>query len=179
MFKFKRGNLVRVGNSKISAVVEYSYAEKYGAQFESDNRLYSLISLSNGHSSFWHNEEELTLIDEGGEHLIVQAQKTLEEKVKLDTDLSYILTKLESGELSSASILYLFNLIGFESHFETTGEWSVLLTEWFYFYPLFLHIFKSRTLDEALSGLNRASIGRLNIEAVFEAFQEELKKQEN
>lgn len=82
--KFKRGNLVKVlvghqiwsnkeGTTDISpedvgrsAIIEYSYAEKYGG---SDVDSYSIIWCDTGGSLAWKRTNELELINEGGEHL--------------------------------------------------------------------------------------------------------------
>lgn len=92
--KFKRGNLVRIlvghevwSNKKgvtdilpndvgRKAIVEYSYAEKFGGNNVND---YSLMWQDNGSSFSWKSTNELELIDEGGEYLFDEV------KAKMDT----------------------------------------------------------------------------------------------
>ena len=99
--KFKRGNLVKVlvgsivwtlakngvetivqdirpGDVGRKAVIEYSYADRFGGNNVDS---YSVIFLDTGNSLAWKRTNELELVEEGGEHLFEEASKILEAKV--------------------------------------------------------------------------------------------------
>jgi hypothetical protein len=75
--KFRRGDLVKIADdlgptmshfrSGMRAVVEYSYAEKYGGN---DNKSYSLHVEGTGSSS-WYKEYQLIMIAQSGFHAAV------------------------------------------------------------------------------------------------------------
>ena len=155
--KFKRGNLVKVlighqiwqnedGNVKFkdispesvgkTAIVEYSYHEKYGHGSVND---YSIMWTDTGYTVAWKTDRELELVDDGGEHLFAECLKKKEELLKNDTDFAHIVKTWEEkkGELSSTSILFLFEKIGHKSSFLTNGEYFVLQSEWSVFYSLY------------------------------------------
>ncbi len=155
--KFKRGNLVRVlqghmlwtnENGKVTwhdispetvgkqAIVEYSYKERYGGN---DVDSYSIMWMDTGHTLAWKHTNELELIDEGGEHLFVEAQAKAFIESSLNTDLQHIVNTWEGkkGKLSSETILFLFDKIGYKSSFHSNGEFYVLQRDWFYLYELF------------------------------------------
>lgn len=183
--KFKRGNLVRVitgfpvwdssegvvdmepENVGMLAIINYSYAEKYGG---SDTDSYSIIWLDNGSSLAWKNEGELELVDEGGEHLFGEAALNREKVSRQATDIGYIAKNLEEGNLSSQSVLYLFNLIGYKSKSLSNGEFFTLWDEWWSLHPYFVHIRNSDTLEEAKSVFSKRGLENLDIERVWNAF---------
>lgn len=174
--KFKRGNLVHIAKdlphyqshfeSDVDVIIEYSYADMYGG---SDTTSYSVIFPDDGHSVAWYKEDQLTLIDEGGEYLIEQAAENKKNVSKRNKDIEYIKKNL-SGGLGSESILYLFSLIGYESRLSRTGEFFHLFDEWLFFYPIFKHILKSNSLDEAKIIPELKEDHQLDIEKMFNAF---------
>lgn len=182
--KFKRGNLVRVlvgqqvhtnkGIEDISpedvgreAIIEYSYAEEYGGD---DINSYSIIFLDDGSSLAWKSTNELEFIDKGGSRLFKQAKGNRKKISKQNTDIKYILEHLEEDGLSSESILYLFNLIGFKSSFLKNGEFFILFSDWHKTYNWFVHIKNSKTIEEAKSIFTDKGLSTLTIDKVFNAF---------
>jgi hypothetical protein len=183
--KFKRGSLVEVlvghqiwssedGVQDMSpkdvgrkAIIEYSYAEKYGGN---DVDSYSIIWQDTGSSLAWKRANELKLIDEGGEHLFEEAKKNRERISEQNTDINYIVSKLDDGSLSSESILLLFDMIGHNTSFHRNGEFFVLFSDWKQLHPVFLHIKNADTLEEAQSIFTEEGRSRYNIQKVYDAF---------
>lgn len=184
--KFKRGNLVEVlvghqiwgskeGVQDISpvdvgrkAIIEYSYAEKYGG---SDVDSYSIIWQDTGSSLAWKRTNELKLIDEGGEYLFDEAKKNRERISEQNTDINYIVSKLDEGSLSSESILLLFDMLGHNTSFHRNGEFFVLFSDWQQLHPVFVHIKNAETLDDAKSIFTEEGQNKYNIEKVYDAFK--------
>jgi len=160
---FNRGNLVEllVGHqvygyeNKIielhpeligkKAVIEYSYAEKFGGN---NINSYSIIFQETGNSSAWKKPYELKFIEKGGEHLLDAAKKVRKELSKKHKSPSYILDLLETGEFNSESILFLFEIFGYESSFNKNGEFFMLHRDWELLHPVFTLIKKAETLEE-------------------------------
>lgn len=81
MQKFTRGNLVRIaddlGESMShfekgkNAVILYSYKDEYGGH---NDKEYGVIFPDNGREVSWYHEHQLTLLEEGGEHLVKEAK---------------------------------------------------------------------------------------------------------
>ena len=183
--KFKRGNLVKVlvghqiwsnkeGVTDISpkdvgrfAIIDFSYAERYGGNNVDS---YSIIWCDTGESLAWKYTHELELIDEGGEYLFEQAKQNREKISKQNTDINYILSKLDEGALSSESILFLFEKLGFESSFNHNGEFFCLFNDWEKLRPAFVHIKNSKTLEEAKSFFTETWLKKFNVEKVFNEF---------
>jgi hypothetical protein len=90
--KFKRGNLVKVlvghqvwsskegvidiapQNVGRKAIIDYSYAEKYGNGKPSKNNKYAIVWADTGSSEAWKDDDELELIEDGGEYLFAEAK---------------------------------------------------------------------------------------------------------
>jgi len=183
--KYKRGNKVKVlfghpvwGNGKAvtdmcpdevgkEAIIVGSYADQYGGDNISD---YTIMFLETGNRVSWKDEKQLEFIDEGGEHLFEQAKINRDRISEQNKDINFILSKLDIGELSGESIMMLFDLIGYDSAFKRNGEFYVLHAEWSRLHPVFVHIKKSKTLDEAKSIFTDVGLDRYNVEKVFDAF---------
>lgn len=147
--KFKRGNLVKYTRKENVAygfdgiallmkekitihkvIIEGSYADLYGGDNIED---YSVIFLDTGNSLAWVEEEELELLEEGGEYLLEQAKENRELILKRNTDLKLIKANFNNNlkdGLSSNTVLYLFNKIGFDSSFNRNGEYFILWESW-------------------------------------------------
>ena len=176
--KFKRGNLVHIAKdlgecmshfeNDFDAIILGSYSDLYGGN---DTNSYSIMVKETGNSISWYYESQMTLIDEGGEHLIVEAKKKRDEVSAKNKDLKYILSILEKGNLSSESILILFDLLGFKSSFLRNGEFYCLYSDWSILYPVFYHIFISDSLDQAKSIFKPESADKFNVEATYNAFK--------
>lgn len=176
--KFKRGNLVRIAKNLGSmmshfdndkdAIIVGSYADQFGGD---NTKSYTLMFVDTGGKCSWYQEHQLTLIDEGGEHLFEQAEKNRKCISEQDTNLSYILSNLDGG-LSSESILLLFDMLGYNTSFHSNGEYFVLFSDWYKLYPVFAHIKNSKTLEEAKSGFTKEGQEKFNVEKVYTAFKE-------
>ena len=150
------------------AIIVGSYADEFGG---SDTKSYIVMFLDTGCESGWYEEHQLTLIDEGGEHLFEEAEKNRKRILEQDNDINYIVSKLDEGSLSSESILLLFDMLGHDTSFHKNGEFFVLFSDWQQLYPVFLHIKNAKTLEEAESILTEEGRGKYNIQKVFEAFK--------
>lgn len=183
--KFKRGNLVEIlvghqiwsskeGVTDISlndigktAIIEYSYAEKFGGN---DVDSYSIIWMDTGGSLAWKKTSEMKLLDEGGDHLFEQASANRKRLSEQNKDINYIKQHLDEGKLSSESILFLFDMLGFKSSFLINGEFYSLFNDWQNLHPIFVHIKNSKTIDEAKEIFKPAALLALNVGKVYEAF---------
>ena len=141
--KFKRGNLVRVlvghqipDDVGKTALIKYSYNDKYGGGNVDD---YSIMWTDTGGTVAWKRTNELELIDEGGEHLFAECLVKREAISKANTDIKQIVENwiAKEGKLSSETILFLFDKIGYKSSFLQNGEFYVLFADWGNLYPLF------------------------------------------
>ena len=167
--KFKRGNLVKVlvghqiwsnkeGGKDISpedvgrtAIIEGSYADLYGG----NNRdSYSIIWTDTGGSLAWKSNNELELINEGGEHLFAEAKSNRELLSKSNTDLNQIVKNWgeKGGKLSSETILFLFDKIGYNCSFLRNGEYYALFNSWANLYPLFDLIMTAK-IEQDVTGI--------------------------
>lgn len=176
--KFKRGNLVRINeelDSSMShfpcgrdAIIIGSYADKCGG---GNTGSYTLMFPDTGGQVSWYREDQLTLIDEGGEHLIEEAKMVSDRIYKEKTDIAFLASGIDSGELSSDSILFLFDMLGFDSESNRNGEYFALFFEWTKLQPAFLHIKNSKSLEEARSMFTEDVLLKYNIEKVYYAFK--------
>ena len=157
--KFKRGNLVK-GIMKDSLfgrsfdgkeekplpndnygremIILASYDEKYGGGLTNE---YEVMYPETGGTMAWVYDDEIELIDEGGEHLIEEAERKGEELHKLHTDYEWIRDNIDKN-LWSDTILFLFNKVGFNSAFNSNGEFIVLYSDWECLKPIFYCLFK-------------------------------------
>lgn len=153
MQRLKRGNKVKVlkgheiltsawGVIDISpeiigkeAVIIGSYADQYGGD---DHKQYTIMFLENGSEVSWFNENDLELLEEGGENLIEQGQAIKDAIKKENTDLPTIVKNwtTKKSQQSSDTILYLFNKIGYNRSLGR-GDFYQLFSEWKKAYPLF------------------------------------------
>lgn len=169
--KFKRGNLVKViaghqiwtseeGFKDISsddigktALIEYSYSEKYGGSNIND---YSIMFTDTGSTLAWRNANQLEFIDKGGEHLFAECLAKREAISKANTDLKQIVEnwEVQKETLSAETILFLFGKIGFSSSFLTNGEFYVLTLDWLNAFSLFNLIMTTKNKQDVIDILN-------------------------
>ena len=167
--KFKRGNLVKVlvghqiwsnkeGTKDISlddvgktALIEYSYNDKYGGGNVND---YSIMWTDTGSTVAWKSTNELELIDEGGEHLFDECLAKREAISKANTDIKQIVENwvAKKGKLSSETILFLFDKIGYKSSFLRNGEFYALFADWGDLYPLF-DVIMTAKIEQDVTGI--------------------------
>jgi len=176
--KFKRGNLVHIAKDLGSMMSHFendkdviivgSYAEQYGGN---NTKSYTVMFPDTGEECSWYEEHQLTLIDEGGEHLFEEAKKNRERISEQNTDINYIVSKLDEGSLSSESILLLFDMLGHNTSFHRNGEFFALFLDWQQLHPVFVHIKNAETLKEAKSIFTEEGQNKYNIEKVYDAFK--------
>lgn len=167
--KFKRGNLVKVlvghqiwsskeGTKDISpddvgktALIEYSYNDKYGGGNVND---YSIMWTDTGSTVAWKSTNELELIEEGGEHLFAECLAKREAISKANTDIKQIVENwvAKEGKLSSETILFLFDKIGYKSSFLRNGEFYALFADWGDLYPLF-DVIMTAKIEQDVTGI--------------------------
>lgn len=167
--KFKRGNLVKVlvghqiwsskeGTKDISpddvgktALIEYSYNDKYGGGNVND---YSIMWTDTGSTVAWKSANELELIEEGGEHLFAEYLAKREAISKANTDIKQIVENwvAKEGKLSSETILFLFDKIGYKSSFLRNGEFYALFADWGDLYPLF-DVIMTAKIEQDVTGM--------------------------
>jgi len=176
--KFKRGNLVRVAKNlgdmmshfrnDADAIIFGSYADQFGGGAQ-QSKSYTLVFIEDGGQSSWYDENQLTLLDEGGEHLFDEANKKREEIEKRNITLEYISENIE-GEISSQSILFLFEMLGHDCAFNRNGEFYCIFSDWLQLQPVFLHIFKSESTNEAKTIFTEQGLKMYDIEPVYKFF---------
>jgi len=176
--KFKRGNLVHIAKDLGSMMSHFendkdviivgSYADQYGG---SDTKSYTVMFPDTGGESSWYEEHQLTLVDEGGEHLFEEAKKNMERISKQNTDINYIVSKLDAGSLSSESILLLFDMLGHNTSFHRNGEFFVLFSDWQQLHPVFVHIKNAETLEEAQSIFTQKGLSKYKVQKVYDTFK--------
>ena len=167
--KFKRGNLVKVlvghqiwsnkeGVKDISpddvgktALIQYSYNDKYGGGNVND---YCIMWTDTGSTVAWKSTNELELIDEGGEHLFAECLAKREAISKANTDIKQIVENwvAKEGKLSSETILFLFDKIGYKSSFLRNGEFYALFVDWGDLYPLF-NVIMTAKIEQDVTGI--------------------------
>lgn len=169
--KFKRGNKVKVlfghpiwsnkeGTTDMcpeevgqEALIVGSYADQYGG---SNHKDYTIMFCETGSETSWKSENQLELIDEGGEHLFAEAKANREKISKANTDLKQIKENWveKQGKLSSETILFLFDKIGHKSAFLRNGELYALFADWSELYPLFDVIMTAKNEQDVTRILN-------------------------
>lgn len=192
--KFKRGNLVKVlvghliwqskdGEVKWidiapndvgrKAIIEYSYSEKYGDGKPAKNNSYSIVWADTGSSMAWKYDNELELLEDGGEHLFTEAKAKREAAKKRNTDLKQIIETWDEkkGNLSSETILFLFDKIGYKSSFLVNGEFYALFADWEVLYPLFDLIMIAK-IEQEVDGLIGKECPGNNRSKIIEFFNE-------
>ena len=157
--KFKRGNLVHIAKdlgismshfeNDVDVIVMGTYSDFYGGD---DIDIYQVMFLDTSNTGAWYKEHQLTLINEGGEHLIKQAQEIRDETVKNNTNIDYIITNLDDCNLTTDAALFLFDLIGYRCNgWYNHGEYYSLLAAWDNLYPLFIHIKNSSSFMDCFA----------------------------
>jgi len=167
--KFRRGNLVRIADdlgesmshftNGCNAIIIGTYSQLHGG-FDIDS--YQIMFPETGDTCAWYNEWQLTLIDDGGEYLI---ERALENKLKHNAYI--ILTQTNFESLSDYEINTLFTLINHKIDFNNLGT---IFKDWKIFYPKFMHIKKSKSINEAKSMFTSEELTIFDIESVFEVY---------
>lgn len=155
------------------ALIQYSCGERYN---NGDLNSYSVIFEEDGHSSAWKSLEFMEYVDEGGEHLIMEAAAKRKGLVKRNRSFKYIASHIEDWALGSDSITFLFKKIGYESAFERNGEYYSLYQEWLKWSWIFIWIKNSESLEEAKFPFTDAGNGMYDVELVYNGFQKALSK---
>lgn len=128
MQKFKKNTVVRIAKdlgtsmphftNNCLAIVEYTYAEKYGGD---DNKSYSLHIEGEG-SSAWYYENQLTYVDDHGEELLKQWKLATENKRILESDWERIYDENHEN-LPGNTVVYLWeHIMKYGSIWGRSGE---------------------------------------------------------
>ena len=148
--KFKRGNLVHIAKNlgsmmdhftnDVDAIIIGSYKDQYGG---SNTESYTVMFADDGSTCSWYEEDQLTLLDEGGEYLIEEAEKIAKAWLVQATDLKWIVENWSTSDaFSAATILFLFEKIGYQSSFLRNGEYIALYSDWWGVLPFFDFLIK-------------------------------------
>tara|TARA_R110002020_G_scaffold472646_1_gene701003 strand:- start:176 stop:739 length:564 start_codon:yes stop_codon:yes gene_type:complete len=180
--KFKRGNLVRIAKELGStmkhfkndkdAIIVGSYSDLWGG---SGNNKYAIM-FEDGNTSSWYEESQLTLLGKGGEHLLEEAQNRGNKISKNNTDFNFIVNEIDEGNVSSETILFLFEKFGFNTSFNRNGEFYVLFRDWNYLQPIFKYIKNAESLEDAKSCLTEEGSNKFNVELIYNEFKNALAK---
>ena len=156
---FKRGNLVRFKNKERVAYWNTDGAVKeenpYYDKLAIINKIsgeYSVCLLDGSNSMAWFDDDEFELVDEGGEYLFEEYEKNKAELDKQYTNINWI--KENFSNISSTSMLYLFELIGVDSVFKHNGEYYTLFLEWSLLKNIFEGIFNNDK-DAMIKAVNK------------------------
>lgn len=107
---------------------------------------YSIISMEDGSSSAWWYDSQLEFVRKGEPNILEELKKKREEIINRTSNLKWIKENFKY-ELSTTSILKLFEEINYNSSFLINGEYFILFDEWANFYPIFENIFKGDLLE--------------------------------
>jgi hypothetical protein len=140
--KFRRGNLVYIKDGACQfnfkqgchAIILGSYDDFYGG---GDMFQYSVMFPDTGSPCSWYEDNQLELIEEGGEHFIEQAK---EKRIK--SEARNILKSMDLNHLDSGSIVTLLRFLGFD--YSISNNYFRL---WKEILPVFREIEESDSLD--------------------------------
>lgn len=149
--RYERGDIVNVSSGLYlgKAVVEYNYNERYGDPLEPSDS-HSVVFLDTGSSLAWVRSDGMEFVGRvDGNDIFRQCAETKKRITEQETDITYIAPRLDTGELSSTSIEYLFSLIGYTSRLHQHGEFYALYEEWQSLYPIMKFVRDAETLSDA------------------------------
>lgn len=167
---FKRGNRVKIDDDLgphmshfrkgCEAVIEHSYYEKYGGELRQMTEF--ALMFDDGSTSAWYPGCCLTLIDEGGEHLLTEITNRRKVRELHETDLQWIVENWKQirDKVPGATIGKLMSLIGITEPWGSHGEGYVYYSNARYAWQLFDPILSSGDrdkLDEFLRKLKEVS----------------------
>lgn len=110
---------------------------------------YDLTFLDGSGSSAWWHDCQLSFIKEGNEDIVKAARVTYDKKIQLAQSWSWIKEHWHDKTISSASMSFLMNEIGYHSAFEFNGEYYALFMDFRILYPIFDYLIEG-DLDNAL-----------------------------
>jgi hypothetical protein len=110
---------------------------------------YEITFLDGGGSSAWWHDRQLSFIKEGNEDVVKAARIKFDEKVRLAQSWDWIKEHWKDNTISTASMSFLMNEIGYHSAFEFNGEYYALFMDFRILYPIFNYLFEGK-LDDAL-----------------------------
>lgn len=115
---------------------------------------YELTFLDgSGSSALWH-DYQLSFVKEGNEDIVKAATIKYDEKVRLAQSWDWIKEHWYDKTISSASMSFLMNEIGYHSTFESNGEYYALFMDFRILYPIFNCLIEG-DLDNALKISNK------------------------
>jgi hypothetical protein len=159
---FKVGDVVKVIKPFWESVPDDSRIGRVGVITEKSGNSY-FVGYFDGYTNGWWDEDKLKLI--------VHCPKAIDtyEQIadlveKRNKDMRYITH--EYPDISSMSVEYLLNEVGFGSSFRKTGEYALLFSEWMGLKPIYDCLFDGDhdgmhdLIDSMLDG-RRAKFDRL------------------
>lgn len=160
--KFKRGNLVRLAKdlgiskahieSECLAIVLGSYGDIYNSHNIYE---YKIMFPLTGSTSAWYDQEDLTLVEEGGEHLIIEAVENQIRREAKDT-----LKNKNLNSLSDYEIVPLLHLIEYDY-----GRGNNYFAFWKEVKPIFEEIMQPNSLE-----VLKAKYPKYDIEGVWNLY---------
>ena len=134
-------------------VLDYTWMMVYGGKPNNTNGDWNVLFLDDGSSLAWVDPDTMTFVRHG---TITDLENTKQTKIKTkerNSDLKYIKDCLlsQEKELSSISVLKLFEEICFDTSFNRNGEYYVLQQDFCHFHPIFKAIFdqdKAKMFEE-------------------------------
>lgn len=115
---------------------------------------YDLTFLDGGGSSAWWHDHQLSFVKEGNEDVVKAARAKCDERIRLAQSWDWIKEHWYDDTISSASMLFLMNEIGYHSAFESNGEYFALFMDFRILRPIFDDLIEG-DLDNALKTANR------------------------
>lgn len=154
--KFRRGNLVRIkddlGLCKAhfqkaqEAVIIGSYLELCGGEHDIYN--YQVRLRQSGRCVAWYDEDDMILVDAGGENLVEEAIET-ELRNEVKNIFKNHENDFESCDFGSHEITKIFRLIEHDSEYFHCNDFLSILREWDEFYPTLMKVKAAKTIEDA------------------------------
>ena len=102
-----------------------------------------------GTSAWWH-DYQLSFVREGNENIAKAAKQEIEARIKQEQSWGWIKKHWSDGTISTATMSFLLEEIGYRSAFVQNGEFYALFMDFRIIYPIFKCIFEDK-LDEAFA----------------------------
>lgn len=115
---------------------------------------YELTFLDGSGSSAWWYDYQLSFLKEGNEDIVKIAETNCNKKIQLAQSWDWLKEHWKDDAISTVSMSFLMNEIGYHSAFEYNGEYFALIMDFRVLYPIFDCLFKGE-LDNALSIANK------------------------
>ena len=143
-----------------------------------DKNKYEVMFFEDGNTVAWYEDYQLKFLYHD-DNAIDECKKINDEILKRERDIDYIRKKVLENEfnLSSASILKLFEKVNFNSVFLRNGEYYALYNDWYYLCRLFKMLFmkKRESMNENIKEMFKEQYVEKYIDS-FNNFYDEVNK---